>query len=735
MIELSDNAREIFKKLYSLQDETIEDTFKRVAKEFATNDEEEELAFNLLANNIWRPNTPVFLNAGTKHKVFSACFVTSLFDSMESIYDVANVCRKVFQFGSGIGIPIGNLREKEAYIYEGDKSRPPEGKSSGPIVFMKLYDAVGESTKSGGRVRRAAILCSMPVWHPDIMEFINCKEEDGRLANMNISVAITDKFMEALDNSIPFELHSPSDGKHTGNVDPEELWDRLAYMNWKSADPGVLFIDTINRFNPLKKEMLIETPNPCSEQTLPPNNCCNLSAINVHKFISGNRMDWDSLYETSKQVTVLMDNIIDAMDYPDKRFEDNSKKYRQIGIGIMGLADAMFELDIKYDSAKGKEFAGMVMKTITMGSIDMSTELARNKGTFHNYETFKDDVEEILSIHCDRDETLMNKVKTYGVRNSQFSTAMPTGTTAISCDASYGIEPCFGLVFKKNLMDGSKMMFTNPIFEKRFKDEVWYTDELISKIFSNGGSLKGIRGIPKEVREVFVTAHDIKPKDRVDVQAALQKYCSTAISSTCNLPNEATKEEISELYRYAYEKGLKGITTYRDGCKKNQPVSFKPDEKHNATDFVRPTRLSADIFRIETGNGTLYVTVGSGNGKPIELFMQIGKSGQLLSTLSEALGRVISIALQGGVPINNIVKTLIGINSDKPVWARLDENDTKPVQILSIPDGLAQLLSRYYAGGKYNGVSVETEKCPQCGMPVMMIEGCVTCTCGYSKCG
>ena len=261
--ELSDNAKRIFENLYSFQNETIEQTFKRVANEFATNTKEQEIAYNLLTNNIWRPNTPVFLNAGTKHKVFSACYVVSLEDNMESIYNVANVSRKVFQFGSGIGIPIGNLRESNAYIYEGDKSIAPEGKSSGPITFMKLYDAVGETTKSGGRVRRAAILCALPIWHPDIMDFINCKEEDGRLSNMNISVAITDKFMKSLDDGISFDLNSPSDGSKVGEIEAEELWDRLSYMNWKSADPGILFIDNINKFNPLKKEIMIETTNPC----------------------------------------------------------------------------------------------------------------------------------------------------------------------------------------------------------------------------------------------------------------------------------------------------------------------------------------------------------------------------------------------------------------------------------------------------------------------------------------
>lgn len=262
---LSTNAQKIFKDLYSFSNETISQTFHRVAKEFAKNEEDEEIAYDLLSSGTWRPNTPAFLNAGKKEKIFSGCFVAQLNDSMDSIYDIANVARRIFQAGAGIGLPIGNLREREAWIYEGDRNSLPEGKSSGPICFMKLFDAVGDTTKSGGRVRRAAILCSMPVWHPDIMDFIKCKVEDGRLSNMNISVAITDKFMETLREKIPFKLHSPSDGSERGEISASELWDQLSYMAWKTADPGVLFIDTIQKFNPLRRKVLIECTNPCGK--------------------------------------------------------------------------------------------------------------------------------------------------------------------------------------------------------------------------------------------------------------------------------------------------------------------------------------------------------------------------------------------------------------------------------------------------------------------------------------
>ena len=732
-IELSDNAKRIFENLYCLQGESIDESFKRVANEYG---EDEELAYELLKGSIWRPNTPVWLNAGSKHRIYSACFVAGLDDSMDGIYDIANVARKIFQFGSGIGIPIGNLRERNADIFEGDIESTPEGKSSGPVTFMKLYDAVGESTKSGGRVRRAAILCTMPVWHPDVMEFIKCKENDGRLANMNISVAITDNYMKSLEDDITFNLYSPQDCKNVGNMRAEELWDSLSYMAWKTADPGVLFIDTINKYNVLKKRFLIECPNPCGEQVLTPFSCCNLSAINVHKFVKDGEMDWDTLYDTAYKVMRLMDNLIDRMEFPDDRFKDNALKYRHVGIGPMGLSDAMFELGIKYDGPFGKKFAGDVMRTITTACVECSADLANEKGKFHDYEFFKDDVEEIINELVEGNEKVMKKVRKFGLRNTQHSTAQPTGTTALSCDTSYGIEPCFGLVFQKNLIDGTTMMVANPIFSKKYKGEEWYTDDLVERIFNNGGTLKNLRGIPKEVREVFITAHDIKPKDRIDIQASMQKYCSTSISSTVNLPETSTKEDVSEIYKYAYKSGLKGVTVYRDGCKDNQPVTFKPKEEKTNTlsiDFERPSRLSADVYKLDTGRGTMYVTVGLSDGRPVELFVQLGKGGQYLNTLTEGIGRVVSVALQHGVPIDSIVKTLIGINSDNPTWCRLSDTDTKPVQVLSVPDGLAKLLDRFYSNGDFKEFKGET--CPQCSKPLSAIEGCMSCTyCGYSKC-
>jgi ribonucleotide reductase alpha subunit len=1131
-MELSENALKQFKDLYSFQEEDIKDTFKRVMSEFVDKKENKELydyGYKLLVDGIWRPNTPTWLNAGTNHKIFSACYVVDLQDSMNSIYDVANTARKIFQFGSGVGIPIGNLREKDAFIYEDNPEIIPEGKSSGPITFMKLFDAVGETTKSGGRVRRAAILCNMPINHPDNEHFISCKENDGRLSNMNISLSITDDFMRALKDGVNYDLISPYENKKVGEKSADETWNKLVGMAWKNADPGVIFIDTVNKYNPLRKEFEIKCCNPCGEQFLPPFSCCNLSAINVSKFIYNRKFDFDKLWEVAFNVMEMMDNIIDTMDYPDQRFKDNTLKYRQVGIGIMGLADAMYELDLRYNGPEGRKFAGEVMRIITTACVHKSALLAKEKEKFHDYDLFKEDMEKIVSYHIGLNSSnsddipstveVMKMVKEYGLRNSQFTTCMPTGclvdktlvaskkglkrivdyknekferlttksdfgdnhfsgyfdqgyqytsgiitnhgyelegtydhkvrvisdgngyiwkklkdinigdkvvmkkgflinkksyfsndiceligyymadgwinksgrsnrlyfsinknekdyvidllkrtfgyldfniifressengykveinnkkliswfekyncikngaknafipeiimngsrsnmisfikgymkgdghickkdniigfttiseemsynlhimllglgypsnkikykntdkvikisnriiknisdiykivlnssystlllnemgydinsnvknyekviitpdefklfpennngfvtvdnynskiqdknwfvsndlmieevkevyksiekvhvndlsvyenshtyiangfvthnTTALSCDASYGMEPCFGLAFQKNYIDGTKAIIINPIFEKRFKNEDWYTDNLPERIFNNGGSLKGLRGIPKEVREIFIVAHDISYKDRIDMQSEIQKFTSNGISSTINLSSDATVDDISYIYKYAYEKGLKGVTIYRDGCKKNQPVTFT-DDKKDLTKFVRPNKVAGNIYKVETGNGRMYVTIGEYNKKPVEVFIQIGKSGQIMNTFSEALGRIISLALQNGVPVDEVTEKLIGINSDKSVWFRFEETDKRPSQILSAPDGLAQLLNKYYSGKKYEE-ELTGEICEKCGNNMSMIEGCVTCNnCGNSKC-
>jgi len=476
------------------------------------------------------------------------------------------------------------------------------------------------------------------------------------------------------------------------------------------------------------------------EQVIHPDQACNLSAINLAKFVQDDgSFNYKDLFDTSYTVMTLMDNLIERMDFPTDKFKENVMKYRPVGIGPMGLADALYKMDVKYDSADGREKAGKMMKTITSAAIFSSSHLAKERGSFFDYDLVKDDVIEIVGKLTDNDADIIESVKENGLRNITHTTAAPTGTTALSCDCSYGIEPCFGLVFQKNLTDGSTMNVVNPIFKQRYENEEWFTDTLLAKIASNGGSLKGLRGIPKEIKDIFVVAHDIKYKDRIEIQAKLQNHISSAISSTINLPKTATQKDISEIYKYAYEKGLKGITIYRDGCKENQPITFtKTTDGDTKQSFKRPSKLTANVHTVETGNGKLYVTVSTYNNKPVEVFMNMGKSGQIFNVFSEALGRTISIALQQGVSVDDVIATLEGINSDRVVWHRFDESDKKPTQILSIPDAVAKLLNRYYCGKKMESVNTTTgDFCSKCGTwSVQNVEGCSVCSnCGESKCG
>lgn len=476
------------------------------------------------------------------------------------------------------------------------------------------------------------------------------------------------------------------------------------------------------------------------EQPLLPFSACNLSSINIHKFCNDDKTyNYDQLYKVSYDVTKLMDNIIDNMDFPDDRFKDTVLKYRPIGVGLMGLSDALYELEIPYDSKEGQNFASEVMSTITTACIEASADIAKEKGRFYNYDEVADDMIGVVKSLI-TDPKVIEKVKNNGLRNIQHTTVAPTGTTALSCDCSYGIEPSFGIVFTKKLVEsGDVYTIVNPIFKRKYEKEQWFTSEMMEKIIQNNGSLKGIRGIPKEVKDVFVVAHDIKPKDRIDMQAALQCHVSTGISSTTNLPSSATRDDVSELYRYAYQKGLKGITIYRDGSKKSQPISFSNKEKTEVkSNYERPSKLQANVHTIETGNGKMYVTVSTHKGRPVEVFLSMGKSGQFLNTFCEALGRSISIALQHGTPVEAIKKTLMGINSDRPVWFRFEETDKKPAQIQSVPDAIAKLLERYYmAEIKEEENLPEMEMCSKCGeYAVVPQEGCSTCrACGDSRCG
>jgi ribonucleoside-diphosphate reductase alpha chain len=398
-------------------------------------------------------------------------------------------------------------------------------------------------------------------------------------------------------------------------------------------------------------------------------------------------------------------------------------------------------LGLKYNGKDGRDFAEEVMRIITHGAMRKSIELARDSEPFHNYSIHKDHFTRIAQglIEAEGDDEVgitLDMLDKHGSKNMVHTVCAPTGTTALSCDCSYGIEPCFGLVFEKNLITGDKMKVVNPIFEQKFKDESWFSADLIEKIFVNGGSLKNIRGIPKEVKDVYITAHDIKSKDRIDIQAALQKRVGLAISSTVNLPSTATVNDISEIYKQAYSLGLKGVTVYRDGCKKNQPMVFKREGQEVTSVFERPASLPSVKHCIEMVEGKLYVDVVQFNDRIVEVWLDYGKSGQDINGLLEALGKSLSTGFQHGVPRAAYIKQFEGIKGEYSSWVRFDPDDKKPTQIFSIPDAVAKLIKRFYTKNGGNGEEDERyDLCPSCqSRSLINIEGCATCQCGYSRC-
>ncbi|MCK9371441.1 hypothetical protein M0R04_16115 [Candidatus Dojkabacteria bacterium] len=500
-------------------------------------------------------------------------------------------------------------------------------------------------------------------------------------------------------------------------------------------------IKTLNNHNFFANGILSHN---CGEVPMPPWLSCNLAMINVAKFIKDDgTYDWSGLFKVSYDLCGLMNNMIDKMDFPDSRFKDQTTKYRPIGMGPAGLSDAMFILGLKYNGKDGRDFAEEVMRIITHGAVRKSVELARDGKPFYEYQKHKDNVVRIIrslletDVPGDNTNETLDMLDAHGCVNMVHTVCAPTGTTSLSCDCSYGIEPCFGLVFEKNLITGDTMKVVNQIFEKKYKNEPWFTEDILDKIYNNGGSLKNIRGVPKEVKDVFVVAHDIKPKDRIDMQAVLQKRVSLAISSTVNLPSSATVNDISEIYKQAYAVGLKGVTVYRNGCKKNQPVVFKQEDGKVTSIFERPSSLPSIKHCIEMIEGKLYVDVVQYNDNIVELWLDYGKSGQDINGLLEALGKSLSTGFQHGVPKEAYIKQFKGIKGEYSNWFRFDPDDKKPVQLFSIPDAVAKLLERFYTkNGATGDIDERYEMCPKCqNMSVIYIEGCATCQqCGYSKC-
>jgi len=733
-LNLSENAIRVLKRRYLRKNrkgnviETPEQMFRRVAAHIAKAEKEygkksleeisrwEEIFFDMMADAKFLPNSPTLMNAGRPLGQLAACFVLPVEDSMEGIFGALHHAALIHKSGGGTGFAFSRLRPKNSAV------GTTGGVASGPVSFMKIFNTATEQVKQGG-TRRGANMAILRVDHPDIMEFIFSKEDSRELNNFNISVGVSDQFMQAVVKEEDYDLIDPRDQKKVGTLNAAEVYRTLVAQAWKNGDPGIIFLDRINRDNPTPQLGEIESTNPCGEQPLLPMEACNLGSINLAKFVletaDGPVIDFEGLKHIVGWSVRFLDNTIDMSKYPLPEIDEMVRGNRKIGLGVMGFADMLYQLKIPYNSDEALETAETVMRFIQENAHEASQNLAQERGVFSNWEK---------SIY---------KNQNIELRNATCTTIAPTGTLSIIAGCSSGIEPLFALSFVRNVMDNDKLLEVNPYFEEVANDRRFYSRELMDEI-AKKGSIKKFKQIPKDVRKVFVTAHDVSPDWHIRMQAAFQKHTDNAVSKTVNLPREATIDDVKQVYNLAYELGCKGVTIYRDGSKENQVLSFA--QKENLNDkFMgavkkRPETLNGFTTKIKTGYGHLYVTVTEYDSKPFEVFATIGKSGRSTTAKTEAIGRLASLALRSGVKVNDIVDQLKGIGGEYPVFQ-------DGGLVLSIPDAIARVLEKRYLTGdaaraNHRYYSLMGEKCPECGQIISFEEGCMMCHfCGFNKCG
>mgnify|MGYP000159064835 CR=1 FL=1 len=734
-IELTPNALKVLEKRYLRRDldnrvvETPKEMFIRVARAIAeadlhygkTKEEVEETFlefYTIMANLEFLPNSPTLMNAGTEMGQLSACFVLPVEDSIEGIFNAIKHAAIIHKTGGGTGFSFSRLRPK------GDVVKTTMGVASGPVSFMMVYDAATEAIKQGGK-RRGANMGILDVHHPDILEFITCKRDNQKLSNFNISVAVDDAFMEAVEKGEEFDLINPRNGQKVGKLNAREVFDLIAETAWATGDPGLVFLDEINRHNPTPHVGRIEATNPCGEQPLLPYESCNLGSINLSKMVKDGRIDWDRLREVTRIAVHFLDNVIDVNKYPLPEIERMTKANRKIGLGVMGFADMLIKLRIPYDSRKALEVAEAVMRFIQEESKVASEILAEERGVFPNYEgSIWDGVRKL--------------------RNATTTTIAPTGTISIIAGCSSGIEPLFAICYVRNVLEGQRLIEVNSLFEEEAKRRGFYSEALMEKI-AQKGSLRDIDEIPEDVKRIFVTAHDVSVEWHVRMQAAFQKYTDNAVSKTINLPNSATVEDVKRAFMLAWKLKCKGITVYRDGCKETQVL--ETGETRRIRQWIKPRKRPKKTYGVTvempTGCGSLYITINEDeNGMPFEVFARLGKAGGCASAQTEGLGRAVSLMLRCGVDPEHIVRQFKGISCDRHYGVGVNK-------ILSCPDAIGKALEEYLREkGLLKSENLEASKsegkkvllgngaCPWCGSPLIMMEGCKRCLagCGYSEC-
>jgi ribonucleoside-diphosphate reductase alpha chain len=688
----SPNALKILKTRYFMKNEKGElvdkkpsDLFRRVADYIASAEkspaERKKWAdkfFELMMRRDFLPNSPTLTGAG-RDMCLSACFVLPIEDSMESIFETVKNAALVHKEGGGTGFDFSQLRPKGSFVHK------TQGVASGPVSFLKVIDAATEAVKQGG-TRRGANIGILRVDHPDIEEFITMKRDGKTLNNFNISVAITDEFMQALKHDGYYWLYNPYLKKKTAKKKARDIFKLIVESAWASGDPGLIFIDRINQLNPTRELGPITATNPCGEQPLHPYESCNLGSINVSNFYDPEKpdeFDWDRLAETIEIAVRFLDNVIDVNKYPLPQIAEMTRANRRIGLGVMGWADLLIKKKLRYDSPEALAFAEKLASFMRQKAEAESEKLGELKGSFPNIE-----------------KSIFKGKKR---RNATVLTIAPTGTISRIAGCSSSIEPIFAFEFVSKILDG-ELRDVHPLYEAWKKE---HPDEPLP--------------------DYFVTAHEISYEGHIRMQAAFQKYVDNSVSKTINLPNKASLEDVEKAFLLAYEMGTKGITIYRDGSKAEQVLYAAAKDKPKLIPRERPLTLPSITDKIKTGLGNLYVTITFLDGKPFEVFASIGKSGYSTMADAEAIGRLISLALRSGVDPKEVILQLKGIGGSEPVF-------TEGGLVQSIPDAIAKVLERHLGEVKENGRDFQRDICPVCGA-TLPDEKCPVCpNCGWTRC-
>lgn len=762
-VDLSENAVRVLERRYLKRDEEgvlLEkplDMFIRVARNIASAEKKygkteqeiihlEKQFFNIMTDLDFLPNSPTLMNAGKELQQLAACFVLPVGDSMTAIFEALKETALIQKSGGGVGYSFSSIRPKNDVVLS------TKGVSSGPISFMTVFNAATDTIKQGG-TRRGANMGILRVDHPDILDFITSKENNEKLTNFNISVGVTETFMKAVENDDEYEIVNPRTKEVVNKYKAREVFNKIVEHAWKNGDPGIIFLDRLNKDNPTPDQGQIESTNPCGEQPLLPYEACNLGSINLAHMMKEEegmaKVDYDRLKKVVHIAVRFLDDVIDMSRYPLEKINKMAHGNRKIGLGVMGYADLLIMLGIPYDSEEALELAQKIMSFIQDESKNASRELAKEKGIFPNFKG-----------------SIYNGPDGYEIRNATTTTIAPTGTLSIIADCSSGVEPLFAISFIKNVMDNDKLVEVNKYFKKIAAGEGFYSEELMEKI-AETGNLKETGSIPPKYKRIFITAHEISPKWHVRTQAAFQKFVDNAVSKTVNFPNDAKVSDVEDVYMLAYRLGCKGITIYRDKSRESQVLQVEGNKKEGKEKIKRvvikkvaermakssskedikdkdkpegkklkprsrPEVTYGMTKKYNIGNcGKLYVTINSDENGICEVFINTGEEG--CAALTEAVGRLVSISIRSGIDLESVKEQLKGIRCATCIA----DSET---HVLSCPDAISKAIDFYLNGtSKFDLSATKGPRslvvCPECGDVMEPEGGCYVCrNCGYSKC-